>query len=233
MILEAKNLSKSFDGCRVRAVRGVSFSLERGKTLGIVGESGCGKSTLARLILRLITTDRGEVRFEGRRMQIIFQHPLSSLDPRMTAEESLKEAFFLQRTVEKSRWNEKISEALRRVELPENLRKRYPHELSGGECQRVAIARAMSTDPELLVCDEPTASLDRLAQAGILNLLLRIQQEKNMSLIFISHDLKIIRHMSDEVLVMREGEVCETGPRDKIFENPGHPYTQALLASVS
>ncbi|MBI2094963.1 MAG: ABC transporter ATP-binding protein [Candidatus Omnitrophica bacterium] len=233
MILEVRNLTKSFDGGRVRAVRGVSFSLERGRTLGIVGESGCGKSTLARLILRLVPADEGRIRFEGRKRQIIFQHPFLSLDPRMTVEDSLKEAFFLQRAVDRRRWDEKISEALRRVELPENLRKRYPRELSGGECQRIAIARAVSADPELLVCDEPTSSLDRLAQAGILNLLLGIQLEKKMSLVFISHDLKIVRHMSDEVLVMREGEVCESGPRDRIFENPGHPYTRALLASVS
>ncbi len=243
MILEAKNLSKSFDRGRVRAVQELSFGLECGKTLGIVGESGCGKSTLAKLILRLLAPDTGEIYFEGqaierskeknlrdfrKKAQIIFQHPFLSLDPRRTAGESIQEALLLQ-GVERRFWGEKTTELLRRVGLGEDLRGRYPRELSGGECQRVAIARAISGDPRLLVCDEATASLDRPAQARILNLLLGLQSEKHLAMVFISHDLRTVRHMSDDVLVMRDGKICESGLRDEVFNDPKHPYTRELM----
>lgn len=244
MLLEAKNLTKRFQSRHVIAVDDVSFALQKGETLGIVGESGSGKSTLAKLVLRLLSPDAGEIFFNGvslshlegeglrkfrKKAQIIFQHPAQSLDPRMKVAGILREPFLIHGLGEEALIRSRINEWLDRVELGERFLPRYPHELSGGECQRVAIARAMVLEPELLVCDEPVSALDWLVQAQLLNLLLRLQREKNSSLIFISHDLRVVRHMSDEILVMKEGRVCESAPRDRIFRDPAHPYTRALI----
>ncbi len=220
MFLEAKNLRKSFGDGRVRAVDGVSFSLGKGRTLGVMGESGSGKSTLAKLVLRLLPLDSGEIFFEGQRIdslkekglkyfrkkvQVVFQDPYLSLDPRMTVREILAEPFLINGQRGRNSLNKKVSGLLTSVELPEAFVSRLPHELSGGECQRVAIARAISTDPELIICDEAVSALDLLVQAQILNLLLKLQNETGMSYIFISHDLRVVRHMSDEILVMKDG----------------------------
>jgi len=247
MILEAKDLTKSFKKGRVKAVRGVSFSLEKGCTLGVVGESGSGKSTLVKILMRLLDADKGEIYFKGveigrlkgnslqefrKKAQIIFQNPYLSLDPRMTVEEILREPFLLSGKKDKHFLEEKVLALLSQVELAPSVAQRFSRELSGGECQRIAIARAISRDPELLVCDEPVSSLDNLVQAQTLNLLLKLQKEKGVSFIFVTHNLRVARHMSDEVMVMKEGEVCEMGPRDAIFKNPKHSYTQLLIKQI-
>jgi len=185
-----------------------------------MGESGSGKSTLAKLVLRLLPLDSGEIVFEGQRIeslkekglkpfrkkvQVVFQDPYLSLDPRMTVREILAEPFLINGQRDRNLLNKKVSDLLASVELPEMFASRRPHELSGGECQRVAIARAISTDPELIICDEAVSALDLLVQAQILNLLLKLQNETGMSYVFISHDLRVVRHMSDEILVMKDG----------------------------
>ncbi|MBI3315727.1 MAG: ABC transporter ATP-binding protein [Candidatus Omnitrophica bacterium] len=227
MLLEARGLRKTFKRAGITAVDGVSFSLRRGTTLGVVGESGCGKSTLAKLVLFLMEPDEGEVFFEGKKVgfgsadalknfrkkvQIIFQEPFLSLDPRLRVDEILREPFAIQGVTDKIFLKKKVGELLRRVNLGGDLGRRFPHQLSGGECQRIAIARALSTDPELLVCDEPVSSLDSLTRAQVLNLLLELQRDRGISLLFISHDLRAVRHMSDEVLVMKEGRVSRRSP---------------------
>ena len=247
MILEARNLRKTFHRGRLKAVDGVSFGLSKGRTLGIVGESGSGKTTLMKLVLRLLEADGGEIYFEGKdvsaakekdlkdfrkKVQLVFQHPYLSLDPGMTVTDILKEPFWIHREKDRALVRRKIRELLEAVELPESFLGRYPHELSGGECQRVAIARALSTGPEVLVCDEPVSALDLLVQAQILNLLLKLQKERRVSYLFVSHDLRVVRHMSDDVLVMKDGVACEYGPCDGIFKNPRHPYTRSLLESA-
>ena len=245
MLLEVRRLAKRFKD--VEAVRGVSFEIEPGETLGLVGESGCGKSTLARLAARLLEPDAGEIYFENReishkgqkelfvfryKVQIVFQNPFSSFDPRLRVGDSLGEALRLGGETSEPRIRERAQDLLRSVELPPELAGRFPHELSGGECQSVAIARALSRNPGLLICDEPVSSLDLLAQARILNLFLRLQKQNGISLLFISHDLRVIRHLCDRVLVMKEGSFCEEGPISQVFENPRHPYTQELLVSA-
>ncbi len=244
MLLEVRNLKKSFKNGRVKAVDGVSFSIQPGQTVGVVGESGCGKSTLAKLATRLLWPDEGELFLEGRvvdrsgqkglkdfrrKVQIIFQNPLSSLDPRMRVDSILKEPFWIQSNTAEDLLDGKIDALLKAVELSPELRTRFPHQLSGGESQRVAIARALALEPRLLVCDEAVSSLDAIARGQILNLLLKLQKETHVAYLFISHDLRLVRHMSDEILVMKEGSICESGPASQIFENPKHPTTQALL----
>ena len=244
MLLEARNLKKSYKEKHVKAVDDVSFSIAQGCTLGVVGESGSGKSTLAKLALGLITPEAGEVYFEGQRLsrmkrkdlknfrkrvQVVFQEPTLSLDPRMKVADILKEPFLINGEEGAENFERKIAALLSVVELSPDFASRYPRELSGGECQRVAIARALATEPELIVCDEPVSSLDAVAQIQILNLLLRLQAERNVAYLFISHDLKVVRHMSDEVLVLKEGRVCESGPRDEVYRYPKHPYTKALI----
>ena len=248
MLLSVKNIHKSFDGKggKVQAVSDVSFELDRGKALGLVGESGSGKSTLARIVLHLLEPDAGQVYFEGkkvsgfwhnrlkdfrRKVQIVFQNPFSSLDPRMTIGASLAEAFHIDGMHNAKKIRTAVHELLSIVSLPVELDRRFPHELSGGECQRVAIARALSRKPELLVCDEPVSSLDLLAQARILNLFLKLQKERSISLLFVSHDLRVVRHLCDRVLVLKEGAVCEEGELSQVFEKPQHPYTQELISS--
>ena len=223
MLLEAKSLTKSFHRGRVKAVDGVSFSLKKGETLGVIGESGSGKSTLAKLVMKLAAPDSGEIYFDGknlarasaadlkifrRKAQIIFQDPFLSLDPRWKVSEILAEPFFVNGFKDKEAIREKVKQLLFSVELNESFLGRAPRELSGGECQRIAIARAISVEPDLVVCDEPVSALDVLVQAQILNLLLKLQKEKGVSYLFISHDLRVVAHMSDRVLVMKGGKAA-------------------------
>jgi ABC-type glutathione transport system ATPase component len=222
VLLTVSNLKKFFPRTGVTAVDNVSFSLSKGKTLGIVGESGCGKSTLAKLVLFLLRADGGDIRFEGQsvavfspeamsrfreKTQIIFQEPVLSLDPRFSVRDVLEEPFLIRKMSDRDFLNQKVAQLLRSVDLPLDFVRRRPRELSGGECQRVAIARALSLEPELLVCDEPVASLDTLTRVQVLNLLLKIQKERGTAILFISHDLRAVRHMSDEVLQMKEGRI--------------------------
>ena len=230
MLIEAKGLKKYFKDSRVKAVDGVSFSIQEGQTLGVVGQSGSGKSTLAKLILRLIPLDEGEILFEGRdisltqeqglkdfrkKVQMVFQEPYHSLDPRMKVSDILKEPFIVNGERGGEYLDGRVRALLRDVELSDNYLSRFPHQLSGGECQRVAIARAISLNPRLIVCDEAVSSLDALVRAQILNLLLKLQKEKAVAYIFISHDLRVVRHMSDRVLIMKEGKsTCKADASD-------------------
>ncbi len=248
MLLSVKNVRKSFKGKggKVQAVNDVSFDLERGQSLGVVGESGSGKSTLARIVMQLLEPDGGLVLFDDkkitgfwrsrlkdfrRKAQIVFQNPFSSLDPRRTVGVSLAEAYHIDGMRSAKKVRAAVHALLASVNLPVEFDKRLPRELSGGECQRIAIARALSRDPELLVCDEPVSSLDLLAQAKILNLFLKLQKERNLSLLFISHDLRVVRHLCDQALVMKDGAICEQGELSQVFEKPQHPYTQELISA--
>jgi len=232
----------------LKAVDGVSFDLAPGETLGVVGESGCGKSTLGRAILQLIAPTQGQVVWLGddlcrlsrhemrarrRQMQIVFQDPLASLNPRMTVGEIIAEPLRtfhpeLSRDEAKAR----IREMMAQVGLLPQMINRYPHEFSGGQCQRIGIARAMILRPKLIVCDEPVSALDVSIQAQIVNLLMDLQREFGLSLIFISHDLSVVRHICHRILVLYLGRVMELADRDSLYETPLHPYTQALIAAV-
>jgi len=231
----------------LRAVDGVSFEVPRGQTLGIVGESGCGKSTTGRAVLRLIEPTSGGIRFEGReltvmggddlrslrpRMQMVFQDPYSSLNPRLSVQEAIGEPLVVHHAPERTTLRARVLELLEMVGLPARLASRYPHQLSGGQRQRVSIARALALRPSLIVADEPTSALDVSVRAQILNLMRDLQRAHDLTYIFISHDLSIIRHMSNAVAVMYLGKVVEIADRDTIYANPQHPYTQALLAVV-
>jgi oligopeptide/dipeptide ABC transporter ATP-binding protein len=228
----------------IRAVDGVSFSLEKGKTLGIVGESGSGKSTLIRCILLLERPDSGKITFNGtdlleasrtavkdlrRDMQIIFQDPYSSLNPRKRVFDTLAEPLLFHKIVEQKDLADKVMEILRNVGLDEDFLKKYPHEMSGGQRQRVAIGRALATSPQLIVADEPISSLDVSIQAQIINLFLDIRESLAISMLFVSHDLNIVRFVSDDIIVMYQGRVVEQGARDEVFFNPLHPYTKMLI----
>jgi oligopeptide/dipeptide ABC transporter ATP-binding protein len=247
-LLSVRSLSKTFHthGSSIRAVNGVSFQLERGRTLALVGESGCGKSTTGRLVLRLIEPGGGKVEIEGsdvttarskalrtlrRQAQIVFQDPMGSLNPRMTVGAAIAEPLLVHGARSKDR-RERVAELLREVELGPEYSQRYPHELSGGQRQRVAIARALALRPQLIVADEPVSALDASIQSQVLALLLRLQQEHGISYLFISHDLSVVRYIAHEVAVMYLGEIVERGPTDEIFANPKHPYTQALLRAI-
>jgi peptide/nickel transport system ATP-binding protein len=249
-VLEVDGISKSFtgpDGVRRPAVDGVSFTLDAGETLGVLGESGSGKSTTAAVVLGLLEPDAGSVRVLGRpwsgrpeaerrpvrsRMQLIHQDPLGSFDPRFTVERVISEALGVpgRRTVRRER--ARIAELLRLVGLDPAVAGRRPRQLSGGQRQRVAIARAIAPEPELVVCDEPVSALDTSVQAQILDLLAELQDRLGMALLFISHDLGVIHHTSDRVLVMRKGVVVESGPVEQVFRAPAHPYTKELLAAL-
>jgi oligopeptide transport system ATP-binding protein len=232
----------------VRAVDGVSLRVRRGETLGLVGESGCGKSTLGRLILRLVEPTYGRVLYEGRdilplpqselrqlrrKMQIIFQDPYSSLNPRMTVRQIVGEAIQIHKLAKTKKDEEaRVAQLLQQVGLRPETMGRYPHEFSGGQRQRIGIARALAVEPEFIVCDEPISALDVSIQAQIVNLLVQLQEELGLSYLFISHDLKIVEHMSHRVAVMYLGKIVEQAPAAAIYETPRHPYTRALLSAI-
>ena len=257
MLLEVKNLIKYFPVTKglilerkiadVKAVDNVSFSIRQGETLGLVGESGAGKSTVGRCILQLIRPTSGQVFFDGadlcqmdegslrktrRRMQPIFQDPYSSLNPRHTIEAIVGEPLIVHGLARGKQVREQVAELLRLVELEPEMAQRYPHMFSGGQRQRIGIARAMATHPDFVVCDEPVSALDVSIQAQIINLLDSLRQELGLTLLFISHDLSMVRHISKLIAVMYLGKIVELTPSADLFHNPLHPYTQALLSAV-
>lgn len=246
-LLKINNLSKVFLKHKVIAVNDVSFSIFKGEVLGLVGESGCGKSTLAKLILRLAEADRGDVFYKGKdllrapyremqavrkKLQIIFQDPYMSLDPRMRIADILAEPYVIHEDISRRDAIKKTIDLLEMVGLSELYMKRLPSELSGGEKQRVGIARSLALDPEFIICDEPVSSLDISIQAQILNLLMDLQKRKNLTYLFISHDLNVVGSVSDRVLVMKEGSIVESGPCEEIFNNSRNDYTRRLLDSA-
>ena len=249
-LLRVENLVKHFPvrGGVVKAVDDVSFDVRRGETVGLVGESGCGKTTTGRCILQLERPSSGRVLFEGedlaaldehalravrRRVQVIFQDPYSSLNPRMTVGQILAEPLKVHRIVEDRAAREaRVRELLTQVGLVPQHARRYPHQLSGGQRQRVGIARALAMEPSLIVCDEPVSALDVSIQAQIINLLEDLQDRLGLTYLFIAHDLSVVRHISDRVVVMYLGKVVEVADRKSLYENPLHPYTRALLSAV-
>jgi oligopeptide/dipeptide ABC transporter ATP-binding protein len=250
-LLEVRDLVKIFpsrDGNHpMRAVDGVSLALRKGSTLGIVGESGSGKSTLARLVLRLIDPTSGSIHFDGedllaldgrrlrgrrRDMQIVFQDPYASLDPRMTIESIIAEPLVIHRIGDRSERRRRVVDLLQLVGLDPSAASRYPHEFSGGQRQRIGVARALALEPKLLVLDEPVSALDVSIQSQVLNLLLDLKARLGLSYIFISHDLSVVEHLSDEIAVMYLGRIIERGPADTLLRYPRHPYTQALVSAI-
>ena len=249
-ILEIRNLKKYFKvgAGQLHAVDDVTFSIARGTTLGVVGESGCGKSTLGRTILRLIEPTAGEIFFDGenitkvgrrrlkelrRDMQLIFQDPFSSLNPKLTISQTIDEALALTgKYRDADERFAKVLELMETVGLDERLVNAYPHELDGGRRQRVGIARALAMNPKFIVCDEPVSALDVSIQAQILNLLRRLQKERGLTYIFITHDLSVVNYISDEIAVMYLGRMIEKAKTEELFKNPTHPYTKALLSAL-
>ena len=249
-LLEVKGLKKYFSTPRgmLHAVDDVPFTINKGQTLGVVGESGCGKSTTGRAILRLIEPTGGEVLFEGedlnklnkeqmrkkrKDLQIIFQDPFSSLNPRKTISQTIAEPLKLNHLVsDKKKMQERVLELMATVGLAERLYNTYPHELDGGRRQRIGIARALAVNPKFIVCDEPVSALDVSIQAQILNLMEDLQEQMGLTYMFITHDLSVVNHFSDDIAVMYLGKLIEKAPSDELFKNPTHPYTQALLSAI-
>ena len=244
-LVRLHNVSKSFGD--VKAVRDVSIDIPVGKTFGIVGESGSGKSTVARLMLRLLDLTAGKIEFDGsdlmalkgealrrqrRHMQMVFQDPFGSFNPRMTIRETLTEPLFVHGMGNEKSRNARASELLTEVGLPQSALDRFPHEFSGGQRQRIAVARALATNPQMVVADEPVSALDVSVQAQVLNLMRDLQVRHGTTMVFISHDLRVVQFMCDEIAVMYLGAIVEQGPRDRIYNMPSHPYTRALLASA-
>lgn len=250
ILLECKNLMKYFETPRgmLHAVDDVTFRLEEGKTLGVVGESGCGKSTLGRTILKLLPSTGGQIIFDGKditklsdkemlnlrkQMQIVFQDPFSSLDPKMTVSQIIEEPLKIHKLYNsKEKMSERVSELMEIVGLDDRYVNTYPHELDGGRRQRIGIARAIALNPKFIVCDEPVSALDVSIQAQILNLMMDLKEELGLTYIFITHDLSVVKHISDEILVLYLGKMVEKTSSDRLFENPLHPYTKALLSAI-
>lgn len=248
-VIEVQNLKKYFTTPRglLHAVDDVSFTIERGKTLGVVGESGCGKSTLGRTIIHLHEATGGKVLMNGEdvtnlkgkalrqareKMQIIFQDPYSSLDPRKTIASTIREPLVVSRRFSKAEIDERTNELMDMVGIDERLRMAYPHELDGGRRQRVGIARALALDPKFVVCDEPVSALDVSIQAQVLNLLKKLQQDHGLTYMFVTHDMSVVRHISDDICVMYLGQMVEKCSSKELFKNPLHPYTKALLSAI-
>lgn len=250
VLLEVKNLKKYFPTKKgmLHAVDDISFTIEHGKTLGLVGESGCGKSTAGRAIIRLLEPTEGEIIFNGinirelnknemremrKDMQIIFQDPFSSLDPRKTVSETIGEPLKLNKIITgRKQITNRVLELMETVGLAERLINTYPHELDGGRRQRIGIARALALNPKFIICDEPVSALDVSIQAQILNLMKDLQTELKLTYIFITHDLSVVNHFSDEIVVMYLGRIMEKAKTEELFEHPLHPYTKALLTAI-
>ena len=249
-LLEVQHLKKYFKTSSgiLHAVDDVSFSIEKGKTMGVVGESGCGKSTLGRTILRLNEPTQGKILFQGRDiislkkkelnqtrlgMQMIFQDPYSSLNGRMTVQQLIAEPLIVNKICKnKKEIEDKVARIMETVGLAERLTMAYPHELDGGRRQRIGIARALVLNPQFVVCDEPVSALDVSIQAQILNLLMDLQEQMGLTYLFITHDLSVVKHISDEIMVMYLGQCVEKASAEELFKNTLHPYTKALLASI-
>ena len=248
--LEVKDLKKYFNtpAGLLHAVDGVNFSIEKGTTLGVVGESGCGKSTLGRVILHLLDSTDGQIIFEGkditkisgkelkevrRDMQMIFQDPFSSINPRMNVQSTIAEPMQIYKTCKtKEELQKRVRDLMDTVGLAQRVANAYPHELDGGRRQRIGIARALALDPKFIVCDEPVSALDVSIQAQVLNLMMDLQEERNLTYIFITHDLSVVKHISDEICVMYLGVLVEKAGSADLFHHQYHPYTQALLSAV-
>ena len=258
-IMQVENLKVHFDVSsegdmpwtkrkKLQAVNGVSFELKSGETLGIVGESGCGKSTLGRAIISMVPVETGRVLWFGkdllalqkiemrkhrREIQMIFQDPLASLNPRMTIGEIIAEPLKTHYPkTSKADIKARVEDVMNKVGLLENLINRYPHEFSGGQCQRIGIARALILKPKLIICDEPVSALDVSIQAQVINLLMDLQKEMDLTLIFIAHDLSIVKHISTKIMVLYMGNMVELAKSEEIYNHPRHPYTQALISAV-
>ena len=248
-VIEVKELKKYFTTPRglLHAVDDVSLSIEKGKTLGVVGESGCGKSTLGRTIIHLLDKTSGKIYLNGQdvsdvkgaalrpvreKMQIIFQDPYSSLDPRKTVEDTIREPLSVSKRYKRKEIDAITGELMDFVGIDARLRNAYPHELDGGRRQRVGIARALALNPAFVVCDEPVSALDVSIQAQVLNLLKKLQQQKGLAYMFVTHDLSVVKHISDDICVMYLGQVVERCPSKELFRQPLHPYTRALLSAI-
>lgn len=248
-VIEVKGLKKFFSTPHgmLHAVDDVNLKIGTGKTMGVVGESGCGKSTLGRTIIHLQEATGGQILFQGKdvthlkgaalnelrsNMQIIFQDPYSSLNPRMTVEETLREPLSLSRRFSKDQINDEVEQLMELVGIDQRMRTSYPHELDGGRRQRVGIARAIALNPAFVVCDEPVSALDVSIQAQVLNLLKELQQKRGMTYMFVTHDLSVVKHISDDICVMYLGQLVETCSSRELFKQPLHPYTKALLSAI-
>lgn len=255
-LLEVKQLKLHFpikDGvfmktsASCKAVDDVSFHIQQGECLGLVGESGCGKSTLGKTIVRLLNPTQGDIVFAGnnlapmsqkqlkphrRNMQMIFQDPVESLNSRHTVGNLIEEPFIIHKQGDRKERQEKVNQLLTKVGLPKKASERFPFEFSGGQRQRIGIARAIALNPKLIICDEPVSALDVSIQSQVLNLMLELQKEMNLSYLFIAHDLAVVKHVSDRIAIMYLGKFVEFGQADEIYNHPKHPYTQALIASI-
>ena len=254
LLLEVRNAKKYFPVKKgfiaqkvigyVRAVDGVTFNLYKGETLGVIGESGCGKTTLSRLIVGLDDVTEGEVLFRGeqlsthmrpelrQKIQMVFQDPYSSIDPRMNIRRIIEEPLRIHTHLSRQEKLERVLPIIKKVGIPESALGKYPHEFSGGQRQRIGIARALISEPELILCDEPVSALDVSVQAQVLNLFKSLQKENDLTYIFISHDMSVIRHVSDRIAVMYLGQMVEVAPKKLLFDKPLHPYTGALMDAI-